>query len=75
MRKGYVRNTVMSDSLSGISVFNPGVCSKNLELPPVYSLNSVANEFKEKYEPMLESFHEVKCLPTKVKFNGRGHHF
>ena len=31
-------------------------------------------EFKEKYEPMLESFHEVKCLPTKVKFNGRGHH-
>ena len=29
MRKGYVRNTVMSDSLSGISVFNPGVCSKN----------------------------------------------
>lgn len=32
-------------------------------------------EFKEKYEPMLESFHEVKCLPTKVRFNGRGHHF
>lgn len=32
-------------------------------------------KFKEKYEPMLESFHEVKCLPTKVIFNGRGHHF
>ena len=30
--------------------------------------------FKEKYEPMLESFHEVKCVPTKVVFNGRGHH-
>ena len=28
--------------------------------------------FKQKYEPMLESFHEVKCLPTVIKFTGRG---
>ena len=28
--------------------------------------------FKQNYEPMLESFHEVKCLPTVIKFTGRG---